>query len=152
MTKHTIVNFQLAKSGVAWLAGGASAIGMLLAAAGYVGGLASSSQKAAVPLLPASTVQHAAPAVKSEPAPPAQQFSLRVKTFFTEGGAKAEQTALKEKGIESAVVTLPQPGAGALYSLEIGPYATRAEAIAASIAFGEQKQVQTRRRYGGQLP
>jgi septal ring-binding cell division protein DamX len=164
VTKPKVINFQLARSGVVLVIVGVLVIGVLLVAAGYMAGLAASS-KAALPLstqtaAPATNAANAT-ATSTTAAPPAaatiaattttastspaeEAFSLRVKTFGSEAEAKAEQVALKEKQIESVIVTLPPEGGGAvIYSVETGHYATRAEASAASASLAEKSEVQT---------
>jgi len=141
VTKHTIVNFQLARSGVAMIIGGVSMIGVLVAGAGYIGGLKSSSPKPPVVRQPAAVVHPPPPA--AVPAPPAPMFSLRVKTVFSEAEAKAEQAALKEKQIDAVIVALPPADGAPLFAIETGRYATHDAAREASIALAEEKQLQT---------
>jgi hypothetical protein len=139
VTKHTIVNFQLARSGVAMIIGGASVVGILLAGAGYIGGLKSSPKTTAAP----EPAPAAPPPPKAAPAPPAQTFSLRVKSVFSEPEAKAEQAALKEKQIDAVIVALPPMDGAPMFAIETGRYATHDAAVEASIALAEQKQVRT---------
>jgi len=120
MTKHKIVRFQLAPSGVALVIAGAVAIGALLVAAGYIAG------------------SRHAPA----PAPAAGAFALRLKTAASEEEATAAQAELKAKGIDAAIVALPPDGA-ARYALETGRYASRREAADASAALAEKTGVET---------
>jgi hypothetical protein len=140
VTKHTIVNFQLARSGVAMIAGGAALVGVLLAGAGYIGGLKSSPKAAAAPP-PAPAAPPPPP--KAAHAPPAQTFSLRVKTVFSEPEAKAEQAALQEKQIDAVIVALPPADGAAMFAIETGRYPTHDAAVEASIALAEQKHVRT---------
>lgn len=169
MTKPKVINFQLARSGVALIITGSFVIGVLLIAAGYMAGLAASS-KAAVPASLSTQPPSSAPAaataattaasdtaavatttatttatpITASNAPAEEAFSLRVKTFGSEAEAKAEQVALKGKQIESVIVTLPPEGGGAvIYSVETGRYATRAEAAAAAASLAEKSEVQT---------
>jgi hypothetical protein len=141
VTKHKIIRFQLAPSGVALVAGGVIAIGALLIVGGYAAGVASSS-KTSLPARPAP-VAAPAPVPAVDKTPPTKTFSLRVTTVFSEEAAKAEQAALKEKEIESVVVALPPEGGETMYAVEIGPYASHAAAADASAALAEQKEVQT---------
>ncbi|MEA2237215.1 MAG: hypothetical protein QOC81_1939 [Thermoanaerobaculia bacterium] len=66
-----------------------------------------------------------------------------MKTFGSEAEAKAEQAALQGKQIESVVVTLAPLGGAAIYAVETGHYATRAEASAASASLAEKNGLQT---------
>jgi hypothetical protein len=139
VTKHTIVNFQLARSGMAMIIGGALIVGILLAGAGLIGGLRSSKPPAAPQPAPAAP----APPPTAAPAPAAQTFSLRVKTVFSEAEAKAEQAALKEKQIDAVIVALPPADGAPRFAIETGRYASHDAAVEASIALAEQKQVRT---------
>ena len=119
MTKHKIVHFQLAPSGVALVIAGAVLIGALLVVAGYIAG----SRRA--------------------PALAAEAFALRVKTVASEEEAKTAQAELKAKGVDAAIVALPPDGGAASYALDTGRYATRREAADASAALAEKSGVET---------
>jgi hypothetical protein len=140
MTKHTIVNFQLARSGVAMIAGGASLIAALLAGVGYMTG----SKSSPPPVVAPPTVVHPPPQPPVvTTAPPAPMFSLRVKTVFTEAEAKTEQAALKEKQIDTIVVALPPADGAPMFAIETGRYSTHDDAAEASAALAEEKQLRT---------
>jgi len=124
MTKHKIVRFQLAPSGVALVIAGAVLIGALLAVAGYIAG------------------SRHDPAPAPAAAPAAEAFALRLKTAASEEEATAAQAELKAKGIDAAIVALPPDGA-ARYALETGRYASRREAADASAALAEKTGVET---------
>ena len=121
MTKHKIVHFQLAPSGVALVIAGAVLIGALLVVAGYIAGS-----------------RH-----DPAPAPAAEAFALRVKTVASEDEAKTAQAELKAKGVDAAIVALPPEGGAASYALDTGRYATRREAADASAALAEKSGVET---------
>lgn len=146
MKKFTVLNFQLAPSGVALIAAGALLIGALLAGAGYIVG--SKRAAAGVPD-PAPTHPPAAAPAPATPAtaataPPAEAFALRVKTVASEAEAKALQGELKVKEIESVVVPLPGEGDVVIYEVAIAMhYASRREAAAAAAALAEKKGVET---------
>jgi len=146
VTKHTIVNFQLARSGVALVAGGGLVMAGLLAGAGYMAGRASSpppKPAAPPPARPSAPAPAAPPAAKKAP-PPAELFSLRAGTAGSEEEAKALQAKLKAKGIASAIVALPPDSGGVvIYSVESGQYASRREAADAAAALAEKTGVRT---------
>jgi cell division septation protein DedD len=149
MTKHTIVKFQLHRTGIVLIVIGCIVISLLLVAAGYVTGYAKGSGAFAAlkgasgaglkpaglkpGLHPAATAPVAAAAPASRPgfspappaAPPPEAFSLRVGKTWNEEAAKAWQTELKGKEITAVIVAMPAENGVTIYSVEIGRYPDR---------------------------
>ena len=145
MKKFTVVNFQLAPSGVVLIAAGALLIGALLAGAGYIVGSKRAAAPAPTQPLPAAPAPApAAPTTATAAAPPAEAFALRVKTVASEAEVKALQGELKAKEIESVVVPLPGEGDVVIYEVDIATrYASRREAADAAAAIADKKGVET---------
>lgn len=133
MTKHTIIAFQLARSGLALVVIGSFVIGVLLVAAGYMAGLAASS-KAAVPA--SLSTQTAVPAPAS--ATSATTASTTAATTAAASPAAATTTA----ATTTATTSASNAPAEEAFSLRVKTFGSEAEAKAEQVSL-KGKQIES---------
>jgi cell division septation protein DedD len=141
--KGEIVTFQLHRIGVALLVIGSLLLAVLIFAAGYITGTAtikppSSATRNAQPAAPPPPTTTTAPA--TAPAPTEEPLALRVGMFANEDDARALVQQLAAAGMKPSIVTI-QSSAAVLYTVQVGPYKTRAEADAAAAALQKQQGI-----------
>jgi cell division protein FtsN len=134
--KHTMVTFQLHRTGVVLLVIGSLLVGGLLFAGGYLAGMRRApAPRVALPVAPkappvnAALVPAAAPAA---PATPPEHYAIRAGLFTSNEEATAYLQQLTARKLTATIASMPTTSGPTLYAVRIGDYPTRRAAAAAA--------------------
>lgn len=154
--KHTMVTFRLHRIGVVWIVVGCLLLAVLIFAAGYLAGTRRgiaittarlkkpavpkiAPPKVAVPKLPVNVPPvPVAPAAVAAAKSEETSVALRVGVFPSEEEAKASVQQLTALGLKPTIVPVPRAEATPLYTVRVGRYASRSDAVAAARALEKQ--------------
>lgn len=139
--KHTMVTFQLHRTGVVLLMIGSVLVGALLFAGGYLAGMRRAATPAASPKLAVPVVPKAPPvqaAVVPVPATPPEHYAIRAGLFTSSEEATAYLQQLTARKLTAALATMPTTSGPTLYAVRIGDYPNRRAAADAAEALQRQ--------------
>ena len=143
--KHSMVTMRLHKIAVIFIVIGAVLLAALLVGVGYLlgGGL----KPAATVVTPAAAspkpVVTASATATTAITAPAQPAAVRVGVYDTEDEAKTLVQQLAARKLAASVVPITTSGGITLYTVEVGPYATREAAGAAAKTLAADHGLQT---------
>jgi hypothetical protein len=128
--KHSMVTLRLHKTAVIFIVVGAVLLAVLLVGGGYLLGRWQGRDR----LKPVPTVTAAAPAKPGQTTAtaPSENVAVRVAMFDNEADAKDFVQQLASRKLAGAIVPLATSAGVTLYTVEVGPYATRAAADASA--------------------
>jgi cell division septation protein DedD len=146
--KHTMVTFQLHRTGVVLLVIGSLLVGGLLFAGGYLAAMRRSpapAPRVAVPvvpkvppvnaaLMPGATPAAAATPAPAAPAPPPEHYAIRAGLFTSNEEATAYLQQLTARKLTANIASMPTTSGPTLYAVRIGDYPTRRAAATAAEA------------------
>jgi cell division septation protein DedD len=142
--KHTMVTFQLHRTGVVLLVIGSLLVGGLLFAGGYLAGMRRSpAARVAMPVAPKAPPVNAAlagaatpaatpPPAPAAPAPPPEHYAIRAGLFTSNDEATAYLQQLTGRKLTATIASMPTTSGPTLYAVRIGDYPTRRAAATAA--------------------
>jgi cell division septation protein DedD len=136
--QHSMVTFRLHRTAVIFMIVGAVFAAVLIFVAGYflaMRGRGSGPVPVSVP--PAAPTKSAPP-----PPPKPDLLAVRVGVFDSEDEAKVLAQQLAARKLETAIVPITTTGGVKLFTVQVGQYATRAEAAAAASSLAEEPGLQ----------
>ena len=127
--KHSMVTLRLHKTAVIFIVVGAVLLGALLVGVGYIlGARRGRPGFSPAPAVPAAGLKPGLPTATA----PSENAAVRVAMFDNETDAKDFVQQLASRKLAGAIVPIATSSGVTLYTVEVGPYTTRAAADAAA--------------------